>query len=244
MQTRSGLLTRTGTRLTVVLAVLIATAGLMLAGGATPALAVAPSVTTLSPASCSAAGGATITITGTGFDANPNTSVMFGVTAGTSVNVTSTTSLSVVCPAHVPGVFNVVVTTLSNGASAGTSFTYTPVVTSISPANGPIAGGTVLTITGSGLSGGTVALGASTCNVTSTGPTQILCTTTAHAAGVDNVIVTVASITSPNTAADDFTYTATGLPVITTLTPNFGVIGGGNAITITGTNLSGTTMVT
>ena len=46
MQTRSGLLTRTGTRLTVVLAVLIATGGLMLAGGATPALAVAPSVTT------------------------------------------------------------------------------------------------------------------------------------------------------------------------------------------------------
>jgi hypothetical protein len=52
---------------------------------------------------------------------------------------------------------SVVVTTLVGSNPNNTLYTYVsqPVFTSISPTSGPIAGGTVVTITGSGLSGAT-----------------------------------------------------------------------------------------
>ena len=68
MQNHNGLLTRTGTRLAAALAVVIVTAGLMLAGGATPARAViAPGVSSLSVTTGPASGGTALTITGTDF---------------------------------------------------------------------------------------------------------------------------------------------------------------------------------
>jgi hypothetical protein len=58
------------------------------------------------------------------------------------------------------------------------------------------------------------------------------------------VIVTTPIGASPNTAADNFTFTAPGAPVVTGVTPSGGPIGGGTAITITGSNFTGATGVT
>lgn len=58
--------------------------------------------TSLSPTVVSSAGGTTVTITGTGF-AGTTTAVLFGGVPGTSFNVASGTSITVVTPARATG---------------------------------------------------------------------------------------------------------------------------------------------
>jgi hypothetical protein len=87
-----------------------------------------PSVTGISPASGPLAGGTAVTVTGTGFtSAGGVLTVTFGGRAGSSVVLSSTTALTVVCPAGAAiGPVDVVVTT--GGGSSTTSpadqFTY------------------------------------------------------------------------------------------------------------------------
>src|SRR5208337_4546930 len=121
-----------------------------------PASAAAPTVTKILPTSGPLIGGTTVTITGTGFTGA--TAVKFGTTAATSYTVVSATSITAVSPAGI-GTVDITVTTPS-GTSAtlpADEFTYDPVpaVTSISPAAGPLAGGTTVTITGTGFTGAT-----------------------------------------------------------------------------------------
>ncbi len=77
--------------------------------------AAAPSVTAMTPRSGTRAGGQTVTITGHNF--TPGTSVRFASTPGTAVVVVSSTKLTVRTPARVPGAVNTFVTTPS-GTSA------------------------------------------------------------------------------------------------------------------------------
>ena len=130
--------------------------------GATPATPVdrftyqaRPQVTKLSLKGGPATGGTIVTVTGAGF-AGPVT-VSFGGVPATSVTVDSPTSLTATSPANVGGTLDVTVTT-SGGTSANNSkdrFKYTPVVESVSPANGPLAGGNTVTVTGAGFAVGT-----------------------------------------------------------------------------------------
>src|ERR1700693_3049940 len=76
----------------------------------------APTVTALAPESGAAVGGTTVTVAGTNF-VTGSTSVTFGSLSGTSVNVISSTKLTVVTPAEANGQVNVTVTT-SGGSSA------------------------------------------------------------------------------------------------------------------------------
>ncbi len=95
-----------------------------------------------------------------------------------------------------------------NGVSAfkAPSSTPPPVVTGISPTSGPAAGGTSVTVTGTSLTGGTVAFGANAATGVSCGATS--CTATSPAGtGTVNVEVTTSGGTSAATAADKFTYT-------------------------------------
>jgi hypothetical protein len=86
-----------------------------------------------------------------------------------------------------------------------------PTVTAIAPASGPATGGTAVTITGSGLSGGTVTFGATPAAVASCG--NISCTAISPAgSGTVDVMVTTAGGTSTASVADQFTYRATPLP--------------------------------
>lgn len=83
-----------------------------------------------------------------------------------------------------------------------------PTITSIEPNEGPVAGGTEVTITGTGFEEGTtVKIGGVTCVIVSMTETQIVCTTGAHAAGEVNVRVTN-SDEQYDTLTDAFTYIA------------------------------------
>jgi hypothetical protein len=84
-----------------------------------------PRVTSISPAAGSAAGGETVTITGTGLSAV--TAVLFGGTPAASLTVNSSTSLTVVAPAHAAAQVDVTVRgPYGPSASApGDIYTYT-----------------------------------------------------------------------------------------------------------------------
>lgn len=114
-----------------------------------------PAVTAVSPAVGSLAGGTTVTITGTAL--SNATSVKFGNTAATSFTVNSASSITATSPAGSAGVADISVVT-PGGTSANTAaddFTYvgTPTVTNVSPSSGPAAGGTSVTLTGTGFAG-------------------------------------------------------------------------------------------
>lgn len=84
-----------------------------------------------------------------------------------------------------------------------------PTVTGVSPASGPTAGGTRVTVTGTDFTGATaVRFGASAASFTVTSPTSITATAPVNAAGTYDVTVTTPSGTSATLAADQYTYIA------------------------------------
>src|SRR5205814_4616145 len=127
--------------------------------------------------------GTLVTITGA-FHAGATAAI--GGVALSGVTVTSDTVLSGTTGAHAPGSGNAVVVTNPDQQSGTCTCTYTydpspaPSVTSISPVNGPSAGSTAVTITGTDFQPGAtatiggVALAASTATATTisgtTGP--------------------------------------------------------------------------
>ena len=118
-------------------------------------------------------------------------------------------------------------------------------VTSISPSAGPLAAGTVVTITGSNFtSGSTVKFGAySATNITVVNSTSITASAPAGTDGaVWDVVVTTSTGSSATSSADQYTYYAA--PTITSLSVTAGPVAGGTSVTITGTKLTGTTGVT
>jgi hypothetical protein len=170
------------------------------------------SITGITPASDTSAGGKTVTITGTGFSAGSQ--VKFGDVHAENVNVASGTQLTVTAPAHAPGVVDVEVATSSGTkASSSRAFTYTDAavdavtVTGINPAFDTSAGGTTVTITGTGFSAGSqVKFGdvpAEKVDVAS--GTQLMVTTPKHPAGTVDVEVTTSSGTKASSSGA-FTY--------------------------------------
>jgi IPT/TIG domain len=205
-----------------------------------------PTVTALSPAGGPSAGGVTITVTGTGFTAGAT--VHFGTLLGSGVTVVSATQLTVVAPGASAQTVDVQVTTAAGQSPVnqpGDQYTFgtLPTVTGISPATGPLAGGTAVTITGTNfISASTVKFGTiAAASVSFKSSTQLVATTAAGPASVVDVTVTTPVGTSATSSADQFTY-GTG-PVITALSFAGGPPAGGNTITIIGSNFGGTTSV-
>ena len=163
----------------------------------------------------------------------------FGSTSASGVNIVSSTSITATTPAHSAGSVNVVVTNTDSQSDTLTNgYSYTnaaPQVNSVAPNSGPAAGGTSVTITGTGfLSGATVNLGGTAAtNVNVASSTSITATTPAHAAGAVSVVVTN-SDTQSSTLSNAYTYNAG--PTVTAINPSTGPIGGGTGLTITGTN--------
>ncbi len=228
---------RSALRSTMVLGVvsaLLTTATVLLA--ASPASAAGPTVTAIAPVSGPIAGGTMVTITGTGF-ASPAT-VQFGAVAATSITVVNATTITAVSPAvAAPATVDVTVTVASVQSTpvVADQFTYVPTVTHISPSSGPIAGGTTVTITGTGFdSGSTVTFGTvpatshtfvSSTQMTAVSP-AVASPTTVHV-----TVTTSTSQTSAPTTADNFTYG----PTVTSVSPAFGPTYGGTGVIITGT---------
>ncbi|MDR7224981.1 IPT/TIG domain-containing protein [Aminobacter aminovorans] len=207
----------------------------------------APAVTALSSDRGSTAGdpAVTITIIGSGF--TDATDVSFGGAAASFFVVDDGNIVVLGLPAHAAGVVNVVVTTAggASAATAGNEFTYIapPAVTAVSPTSGPTAGGTVVTLTGTGFTNATDVYFGATAATTffDNSDTQITATSPAGSAGTVDITVRTVGGTSATSAADQFTYVAP--PTVTSITPTSGPASGGTFITITGTNFSSATAV-
>jgi len=130
--------------------------------------------------------------------------------------------------------------TNSAGTSYGmvTNFTTlvaVPTVTGISLTNGPTAGGTTVTITGTNLTAATaVNFGGNAGSVTANTATSITVTSPAGSVGKVDITVTTAGGTSATSDADQFTYVAA--PTITGISTTSGPTVGSTTVVITGTN--------
>ncbi|HEY4427788.1 MAG TPA: IPT/TIG domain-containing protein [Solirubrobacteraceae bacterium] len=188
----------------------VTTAGGTSATGGADQFHYLPGISKVSPTIGPTAGGTTVTITGVGFTGA--TAVSFGAVPAVSFTVNSGTSVTAVSPAQLAGIVDIRITT-PEGSTALTNdkFKYSPTVSSVSPGKGPLAGGTLVTVTGTGFS--TVAkatvikFGTTNGNAVScASTTECSATAPAHAAGKVDVIVTVNKVASPKSASDGFTY--------------------------------------
>ena len=125
----------------------------------------------------------------------------------------------------------------------GAPFPKVPTVSAVTPTSGSAAGGTVVSITGSNLTGAySVDFGATpAASFRVTGPTTITATSPAGT-GTVNVTVTTADGTSALTSNDQFTYQAPS-PSVYSVSPDQGPTSGGTIVTITGSNFTGTSSV-
>jgi hypothetical protein len=218
--------------------------------GAPAALAAAPTVTDVNPGHGPAAGGNSVTISGTDFgsatevdfgsvtaafaivDGNTITATAPGGTGGSTVNVTVTNSDGT-SPADASGVYSYDVPP--------------PAITRLTPNHGSAGGGYQVTITGTDFgNASSVKFG----NANATGLTVLSDSTiTVNApSGTAGSTVKVKVMTShgtsdPTDSANDFSYDPVLPPTITALSPAGGPAAGGNQVTITGTGFAGATSV-
>ncbi len=175
---------------------------------------VAPSVTSITPNTGSTAGGTVVNINGTGFQSGAT--VTIGGLPATDINVVSSTTITARTPmgpaSEEAGLPRDVVVRNPDGTTATLTrgFTYfipTLTVTSLSPTVGGPAGGTVVTINGTGftsaINSSVTFGGVPATNVTIVDAVTLRATTPAHAVGSVDVVVTFGtSVTRTNA----FTY--------------------------------------
>jgi hypothetical protein len=213
--------------------------------------AAAPAVTGVTPSTGVEAGGNTVVVLGSGFTGA--SAVNFGGTSASGFTVLSDNALSAVVPLGLAGTIDVTVTTPSGTSTTGSAdhYTYThqaaatPAVTGVSPSNGYTGGGRVVTVTGSHFTGTTAVKFGSTAasSFTVNSDTQITATAPAGSSGAVDVRVTNPDGTSAVVSADQFTYTSTPLPTVSSLSATSGTTSGGTAVTINGTNFTNVTGV-
>ncbi len=208
---------------------------------------VAPTITSPNATTVTAGVGGTfgVTTTGAPIPVITTSALPTGVTFVDNANRTGTLTVSASAAA---GVYPITITA-SNGETpdATQAFTLTvaepgtgPAVTGLDPTSGPVAGGNTVTITGTNLTGVTgVSFGATPATgFTFVSDTTVTATAPPGAVGTVGVSVTTPDGTSPDTPADDYTYTeASAAPTITSpdsATFTAGV-GGTFGVTTTGT---------
>lgn len=170
---------------------------------------VAPAITSFTPTSGPTSGGTVVAISGANFQ--NGATVRFDSTSAVSVTVNSATSISAISPVHAAGDVTITVTNPDGQSATLGSFTYTgagPAITSITPSSGSVAGGTVVTINGSGFTAAapvTVTFGGvAGTNVVVTSATALTVVAPPHDAAAVDVAVTVGS--GRGTVAGGFSY--------------------------------------
>ena len=173
--------------------------------------------------------------------------VTFAMIAVSNVNLTGFTGLR----AHIsggdpPGANQVDWRAIDNatGDEPRLKVTFTvpaPLITSVTPAAGPIAGGNEVTIFGTDLDGATSVTfgGTEVTSIDSNTATRITVTVASHALGLVDVVVTTAGGSDTEANAYDFLS-----PTITSIVPDSGPSVGGTSVTITGTDLDNASSVT
>lgn len=191
-------------------------------------------ISNISPKGGPVSGGSNVTITGSGFV--NGVSVNIGGNPCTGLSVVNSTTINCVVPSHATGAVTVTVTNPnSQTTSAANFYTYRvpPMINSLAPSSGAVAGGTNVTLTGTGfVAGATVMFGGAQCIAPIVNSsTSLTCTTPAFPSGTANVVITNpdGQMSSPSI----FTYMP--MPVVNSVTPGFGPVSGGTTITMTGT---------
>jgi hypothetical protein len=191
-----------------------------------------PTVTSLTPASGPI--GSSVTLTGTNLAGT--TQVTFNGRPAASFTVNSATSVTAVVPAGATS-GRIGVTTLPGmSTTSATSFTIpAPIITSLSPAEGPA--GTVVTVTGSGFLDATQVTFAGT---TATGFVVNADGTQLTVAAPAGVLTGPVVVTTPNGASNGVPFT--GAPALSGISPAFGPAG--TVVTLTGAGLLNASAVT
>lgn len=208
-----------------------------------------PVVSAVTPATGPASGGTKVAITGSGLTGA--TKVTFGASAAETFKVNSSTSVSATSP---PGTGSVDVTVATPlGPSQVTSadrFVYEvapsgPVVSGISPNQGPVKGGTSVTITGSGLTGTTaVRFGKAAAKSFKVKSDSSVVATSPAGSGSVQVTVVASGKRSSTSPGDVFTYLSTSsLPTVSRISPHSGPRSGHTSVSIFGLRLRTVTSV-
>ena len=206
-----------------------------------------PTIESVSPIGGALSGGTSVTITGQEF--SEATEVHFGSKPATSFTVNSNTSITAVSPAGAKGTVEVSVTnsgrtSIQEFPGPQNKFTYGPVVTLVSPHEGPTTGGQTVTITGADFTGATAvkfssAPAASFIVNSDTSITAV--TPVAPSGGVEqavNVTVTTPDGSSPEGFGVGEQYVFRKPPAVKSILPKSGGVEGGNEVVITGTNFA------
>lgn len=195
----------------------------------------APTLTGVAVASGPAAGGQSVTLTGTNLAAVR--SVTFGGVAASAIAPSADgTSVTVTTPGHAAGAVLVqAVSADGQTASLGNAYTYTaspaPTLTAVSSAIGPSRGGRKLALTGTGFGAATVTFGGVAATVTAHTATELDVIEPAHAAGAADIVVTNGDGQSATLAAG-YTFADVAPPVLDRLTTTTGPAAGGQYVTI------------
>lgn len=202
--------------------------------------AAAPTISSVSPSTVLINGGGLITVTGSGFGASGTPVVTVGGRPATCVVRSSDTQLTAVAPDGFAGPATVTVAPDTRGGSATltSAVTYvaattTPTISSISPSSGITAGGTSVTISGTGFGSTTpvVRFGtACAAAIISHSPTSIVAVAPPGTLGATDLSVTMQ--TGRVVSTGGFTYTAP--PTFSAVSPNWGYSAGGAPVTIVG----------
>jgi len=215
---------------------------LLVLGLASPAYAVIPTVTAVTPSN--AAVGCEVTVTGTNFqivaNGGPANDVEFGGTGVAPVFIDSDTQLEATTAGAGVGSNDVVVTNTTGDNLVPFPYSTTaaatcPGVPTFSPATGLV--GSTVTISGAFATAPTAVRfhTSSLVTPTTTSPTQV---TAVVPAGATTGRIHVYTTAGQATSATNFTVVPVPAPTITSFTPTFGPVG--TSVKITGTNFSGT----
>lgn len=208
-----------------------------------------PIISGISPNSGFASQSTNVTITGTGFQQGAQVAIVNSSYACTNVTVAvGGTSITCTVPSNRVGPANVVVTNPDDQRDIDQGgFAYlppNPTITSVTPATGSIAGGTSITVAGTGfVAGAAVSIGGQSCtNVVVASPLSLTCVTASGSQGGAEV-----AVTNPNGQAgansSSFSYVIPA-PDVTSIQPAGGDVSGGTTVTVGGSNLLSTTAVT
>ncbi|XP_067950540.1 fibrocystin-L-like [Watersipora subatra] len=176
-----------------------------------------PTVSGCSPSSGSS--GTRITITGTMFSTTASENLVQVGDANCVVD--SSTDTQIVCDLEAGAIATHTVDVFVNSlgkADSSITFDYNAgSVDSVSPSEGSEAGGTYITLTGSGFaSGTTVTVGGASCEVMSITPSQIVCETPSGSGTAD----VVANMGQDLTCSSCFEFSASITPSVTSFSPS------------------------
>jgi len=197
----------------------------------------------VSPNSGLVCGGNEVQITGANFTGA--TEVLFGLQAALSFKVVSDQLITAVAPPGIAGTVDVIVQIegCNSATTSADQYTYLQhVIAGVSPNSGLVCGGNEVQITGANFTGATTVLFGSQTALSFTVVSDQLITAVAppSTVGTVDVIVQIEGCNSATTSADQYTYLQ---HVIAGVSPNSGLVCGGNKVQITGANFTGATGV-